>query len=104
VLTDERILLDVVAARRSGEAAGMGVTVNEEMADVRMITSDGETAVIGGLRNVQDTKLDTGIPVLQDIPLIGQLFKYSKIENTKTDLIIFITPHIIQKIDTNLTE
>ena len=104
ILTDERILLDVIAARRSGEAVGMGVTVNEEMADVRMITSNGETAVIGGLRHVQDSKVDKGIPVLQDIPLIGQLFKYTRIENKKTDLIIFITPHIIERIDTNLTE
>ncbi len=101
ILTDDRILLDVSAARRSGTAVGMGVTVNEEKADVRMITSNGETGVIGGLRHVEETKQNQGIPVLQNIPLIGQLFKYSRMESKKTDLIIFITPHIIEKIDAN---
>ncbi|MFC1608347.1 hypothetical protein ACFL47_10295 [Candidatus Latescibacterota bacterium] len=104
ILTDERILLDVIAARRSGEAVGFGVTVNEERAEVRMITSNGETAVIGGLRHMRDSKHDMGIPVLQNIPLIGQLFKYTRIENSKTDLIIFITPHIVERIDAQLTE
>jgi len=60
-----------------------------------MITSNGETAVIGGMRQMQESKQETGIPILQDIPLIGQAFKYTKRENKKSDLIIFITPRIV---------
>ena len=98
ILSDDRILLDVHAQRKSGEASGMGVTINEEVAEVKMITSNGETAVIGGLRQTDDTKQESGIPILQDIPLIGQLFKYTKVETTKTDLIIFITPNIVEPV------
>ena len=100
ILTDDRILLDVISARKSGEGVGIGLVINEEQAQVKMITSDGETAVIGGLRQMQDSKRDSGIPILQDIPLVGQLFKYTKIEVKKTDLIIFITPNIITAVDT----
>ncbi|MBN1294489.1 MAG: hypothetical protein JXB48_21810 [Candidatus Latescibacteria bacterium] len=104
ILTDDRILLDVHAQRRSGEAVGMGVTINEEVADVKMITSNGETAVIGGLRQMNDSKRESGIPILQDVPLIGQLFKYTKIETIKKDLIIFITPNIVESVSSHNLE
>ena len=100
ILTNDRILLDVIASRKSGEGVGIGLVINEEMAQVKMITSDGETAVIGGLRQLQESRRDAGIPILQDIPLVGQLFKYTKIEVKKTDLIIFITPNIVKTVNT----
>jgi type IV pilus assembly protein PilQ len=104
ILSDNRILLDVNASRRSAEGVGVGLKINTEQAQVNMITSNGETAVIGGLRQQQDSNLDSGIPILQDIPLIGQLFKYSKRENRNTDLVIFITPRIVETIQTGLNQ
>ncbi len=95
ILTDDRILLDVDAKRRTADGVGVGLKINEEQAQVKMITSNGETAVIGGMRQMQESKQETGIPILQDIPLIGQAFKYTKRENKKSDLIIFITPRIV---------
>lgn len=100
ILSDNRVLLDVNATRRSAEGVGVGLKINEEQAQVQMITSNGETAVIGGLRQQQDTELENGIPILQDIPLIGQLFKYTKRERRDTDLVIFITPRIVETIRT----
>ena len=104
ILSDDRILLDVHAARRSADGVGVGLKINEEEAQVQMITSNGETAVIGGLRQIQDSSQNTGIPILQDIPLIGQLFKYSSKTKNKTDLIIFITPRIVETVQTGLTQ
>jgi len=95
ILTDDRILLDIDAKRRTADGVGVGLKINEEQAQVKMITSNGETAVIGGMRQMQESKQETGIPILQDIPLIGQAFKYTKRENKKSDLIIFITPRIV---------
>ena len=69
-----------------------------------MITSNGATAVIGGMRQMRESKLESGIPILQDIPLIGQVFKYTKRETAKSDLIIFITPRIIESIRTEVSE
>ena len=104
ILSDERILLDVQAQRSTAEGVGSGLKINEERAEVKMITTNDETAVIGGMRQMQESKLESGIPVLQDIPLIGQLFKYTKRENQRKDLIIFITPHIISKVETEVNE
>lgn len=104
ILTDDRILLDVDAARRTAEGVGVGLQINEEQAQVKMIVTNGQTAVIGGLRQRQDSTQDNGIPVLQDIPLVGQLFKYSKVQTKNTDLIIFITPRIVSNVETRLTE
>jgi type II secretory pathway component GspD/PulD (secretin) len=56
---------------------------------------DGATLVIGGL--VRETKIETRrkIFLLGDIPLLGALFRHTSIEKKKTDLLIFITPHIL---------
>lgn len=104
ILTDDRILLDVDARRRSAAGVGVGLTINDEHAMVKMITSNGETAVIGGMRQMQETKVETGIPILQDIPLIGQVFKYTKRESKKTDLIIFITPRIVGTVSSQASQ
>ena len=103
-LSDDRILMEISATRRSAEGVGAGLKINEELAEVTMIVSNNETAVIGGMRQMQETKLDSGIPILQDIPLLGQLFKYTKRENKRTDLIIFITPHVVQNVEPQITQ
>lgn len=99
ILSDNRILLDVNATRRSAEGVGVGLKINEETAELKMITTNGETAVIGGMRQAQESKQESGIPILQDVPLIGQFFKYTKREIKKTDLIIFITPRIVENVE-----
>ncbi len=104
ILTDDRILLEINASRKSAEGVGIGLRINEELAEVKMLTSNGETAVIGGMRQIQDSKQETGIPILQDIPLLGQLFRYTKRENKKSDLIIFITPRIVGNVDSQLSQ
>ena len=104
ILSDDRILMDVLASRRTAEGVGVGLKINQEESQVKMITSNGATAVIGGMRQMRESKLESGIPILQDIPLIGQVFKYSKRETVKSDLIIFITPRIIESIRTQVSE
>lgn len=103
ILSEDRILLDVNTTRRSAEGVGVGLKINEESAQVKMITSNGSTAVIGGMRQMQESKMESGIPILQDIPLIGQAFKYTKREMRKSDLIIFITPRIVDRVSAELT-
>jgi type IV pilus assembly protein PilQ len=70
------------------------ISTNE--ADTQLLVDDGETIVIGGVVK-NDVKLtESGFPILKDIPMIGWLFK-SKIEsNSKQELLIFLTPRIVQ--------
>ncbi len=104
ILSDDRILIDINVSRRSAEGVGIGLRISDETAQVKMITSNGATAVIGGLRQMNETEQESGIPILQDIPLIGQIFKYTKREMRNTDLIIFITPHIVESVTPQVTQ
>ena len=104
ILSDDRILIDINVSRRSAEGVGIGLRISDETAQVKMITSNGATAVIGGLRQMNETEQESGIPILQDIPLIGQIFKYTKREIRNTDLIIFITPRIVESVLPQVTQ
>jgi len=61
-----------------------------------VVTNDGQTVVIGGLMEDKTTVTKTKVPLLGDIPLIGWLFKTTDNVKKKTNLLLFITPHIIR--------
>lgn len=72
-----------------------GVIINTSESDTRVLVENGETAIIAGLiRKVQST-LDSGIPVLQDIPLLGSLFRHRTEADVSRELVIFVTPRIV---------
>ena len=54
-----------------------------------------QTIVISGLRRQNKTKTKTGVPLLGDIPVVGRLFSTTTQNNINTNLLIFITPHIV---------
>jgi type IV pilus assembly protein PilQ len=56
---------------------------------------DGEVAVIGGLVQEEQTRSVKKVPLLGDIPLLGHLFRSTSVDNKKTDLLIFIIPHVL---------
>jgi len=63
-------------------------------ASSRVAIRDGQTIVIGGLMEDRKTEESKGVPFLGQIPILGHLFKRSLNENTKTELLIFLTPHV----------
>jgi type II secretion system protein D len=65
-------------------------------ADTVVTTPDGQTVVIGGLMESDKSENVTKIPLLGDIPLLGNLFKRTVKSTDKTELMIFLTPHIIR--------
>jgi len=84
----------------SANANGSG-TINAPVLDIReadtvAITPDGQTVVIGGLMQTTKTENVTKIPLLGDVPLLGNLFRRTQISDAKTELIIFLTPHIVE--------
>jgi type IV pilus assembly protein PilQ len=72
-----------------------GIIINTTMADTRVMVNDGETAVIGGLIRSNETETKRGVPVLMDIPLLGNLFRSSSTTRAKRELLIFVTPKIL---------
>jgi type IV pilus assembly protein PilQ len=95
---DNQITLDVhneVSDLSSQATVQGGVIINTSEADTRVLVENGETAIIAGLIRSIDGKLDSGIPVLMDIPLLGSLFKHSTNTKVSRELVIFVTPTIV---------
>ncbi len=61
----------------------------------KVAVADGATIVVGGLMRNQKIETETKVPILGDIPLLGWFFKSKSSENSKTNLLIFITPRVV---------
>ncbi len=76
---------------KAQEAPAVDTRVLETVALVR----DGQTVVMGGLRKKQISKNLTKVPILGDIPLLGELFRYETENEITNELVVFITPTIV---------
>ena len=70
--------------------------INSRVADTVVVVPDAQTAVIGGLMSNVKSESENKIPILGDIPGLGLLFKRKIKDNTKAELVIFLTPHIVR--------
>ena len=70
--------------------------IDKRSADTVVVTPNGQTVAIGGLIGTQKTVQDRRVPVLGDIPVLGNLFKRKITSHIKTELLIFLTPFVIQ--------
>ncbi len=94
---DNRILLDLHPENNSYDYDSKGeIVISTQEAKTKVVVADGETVVIGGLTRNESQESESGIPFLKDIPLLGNLFKYSRKSIVKKDLVIFVTPRIIR--------
>ncbi len=71
-------------------------TISQREAETSASVRDGETFVIGGLTQENDLTNRTKVPLLGDIPLIGQAFRTERTNKSNTELYIIITPHIVR--------
>ncbi len=77
-------------------ASSVGVTTAKRTADTVVVVKDRQTVIIGGLLKDTSSVVESKVPILGDIPLLGYLFKSSKSKVSKTNLLIFLTPYIIK--------
>jgi type IV pilus assembly protein PilQ len=70
--------------------------ITETSSETETLVKNGQTLVIGGFFTKTITETKTGIPILKDIPLIGLLFGHTVSEERKREVLIFITPHIVE--------
>ncbi len=69
--------------------------INKREADATVIIPDGYTVVLGGLMRDKNSIIEDKVPVLGDVPILGNLFKRTKTVLLKTELLIFLTPKIL---------
>jgi len=84
-----------IKASNNSPGTGTPPPINKKEATTELVVANGETTVIGGIYQDNDTEADTGVPYLSDIPLLGWLFKSNSKNKTKTELLIFITPKVL---------
>jgi type IV pilus assembly protein PilQ len=99
ITSNRQIRMTVHAEQSKLNVVGgdLGFFFDKSRADNQLLVSDGETAVIGGLTQTAVTRNRSGIPFLSDLPLIGKLFSQSETREEKRDLLVLITPHIIDE-------
>jgi type IV pilus assembly protein PilQ len=98
VTNNGQILMDLATERsaiRELAAADLGFTIQTQKAANQLLVNDGETAAIGGLTVTQVTKSRSGIPLLSGLPFVGKLFSFSNDTENRRDLIILVTPRIV---------
>ncbi len=98
-VTGDHILLDLHAERSNvvPSAGDAGVTFQTQVAETQVLVKDGETAVVGGLTLIEKTRSRIGIPILMDLPILGALFRTTSESEHKRDLLIMVTPHILNE-------
>ncbi len=99
ITSNRQIRMTVHAEQSKLNVVGgdLGFFFDKSRADNQLLVADGETAVIGGLTQTAVTRNRSGIPYLSELPLIGKLFSQTDTREEKRDLLVLITPHIIDE-------
>jgi type IV pilus assembly protein PilQ len=90
------VILDLDVSKDSvGEQTAAGPAINTKHVQTRVEVEDGGTVAIGGIYSTDDREDVTGVPLLSGIPLLGWLFRHTAKHDARSELVIFITPHIV---------
>lgn len=91
-----RVILDLDVSKDSvGEETAAGPAINTKHVQTRVEVEDGGTVAIGGIYSADERSDVTGVPVLSKIPLVGWLFRHDARRTSRSELVIFITPHVV---------
>jgi len=97
ITAENQILMHLRPERSTYQFDPNGVIINTNNAETNVIVANGQTAVIGGLTTEDEVESEVGVPILKDIPLLGMLFKFSNKRTESRDLVIFVTPTIVDE-------
>ncbi|MSU03701.1 MAG: hypothetical protein EXS23_00500 [Pedosphaera sp.] len=76
-------------------ANALAPVINSRLADTVVVVPDGQTVIIGGLMETHVLESESKIPWLGDIPWVGAAFRHKQKSKVKTELMIFLTPHVV---------
>jgi general secretion pathway protein D len=92
------IYQEISSVKNQSEALtqSVGPTITKRSTKTTVVVKDDQTVVIGGLMQDNDEESVTKMPILGDIPILGWLFKTKHVSRNKTNLIVFLSPHVVQ--------
>jgi type IV pilus assembly protein PilQ len=100
ITADKRIIMQLVVNKDTpipNPISGGDPTINKKTVKTKLLVKNGETVVLGGIYTQTTSETINGVPGLMNIPFIGHLFKRKQKTNNRSELLIFITPTIINE-------
>ena len=96
ITPEGNIILDLDVNKDSrGETTTQGVAIDTKHIKTQVLIENGGTVVIGGIFEMEESNQENKIPVLGDVPVVGNLFKSRTKESSKREMLVFITPKVI---------
>jgi len=96
ITADGGSILDIKVTKDAPEIFNGATGINTKAVTTTVFVKNGETIVIGGVYTRSKRNDETGVPYLSEIPFLGWLFKNKTTSDTKTELLIFITPKVMK--------
>lgn len=97
ITPDNRIIMDLVIKNDSFRESGFGgePPIDTNQIETQVLVDNGQTVVLGGILTTEQLSQMAKTPLLGDIPWLGQLFRYTEESNEKVELLVFITPRLL---------
>lgn len=98
ITPDDRVVMDLKVNKDSVGGIYSGVpSINTRSVQTQVLVNNGDTVVLGGIYETSSAEGETKVPLLGDIPILGYLFRSTSKSNTKSELLIFVTPKILSE-------
>ncbi|MEM7083439.1 MAG: type IV pilus secretin PilQ [Pseudomonadota bacterium] len=103
ITPDDRIIMDLIVSQDSvGESVpsatgGFVPSIDTREVETQVLVSNGETVVLGGIYETEEREINSKVPVLGDLPVVGAMFRTTQRLSNKSELLIFVTPRIIKE-------
>jgi general secretion pathway protein D len=94
---DVDMIINIIISQLTTEEENTQPVRTEMETKTNMIIEDGQTIMLGGILFEQDRTVNRGVPLLSDIPLIGLLFSHTDVVAANNELLVFITPYVIDE-------
>ena len=97
ITPDNRIIMDLVIKNDSFRESAFGgePPIDTNQIETQVLVDNGQTVVLGGILTTEELRQIAKTPLLGDIPLLGRLFRYTEESNEKVELLVFITPRLL---------
>lgn len=98
ITPDDRIVMNLLITNDTfgqPEAPNFEPPINRNEIETQVLVDDGQTVVLGGILTSEELRQLAQTPLLGDLPVIGRLFRYTEESNEKVELLVFITPRLL---------
>jgi type IV pilus assembly protein PilQ len=103
ITPDNRIILDLNVKKDSvgtifiGQGGAQIPSIDTREISTQVLVNDGQTVVLGGILETERRETETKVPYIGDVPVLGRLFKTTRKDDNKDELLIFVTPKILRE-------